>query len=721
MRSVRFRRLLIATTVVAAAAGIAAAGSGPAPTSARAETASSPRPAGGCAWVHSTASPDARAAMVEAKMTVAEKISLVGLQGWIRGYENSTTAIPRLCIPALTMQDGPAGIAGRARGVTQLPAPIALAATWNTGLAAQYGTVIGAEARAKGIDVEQGPNIDIARVPQGGRTWEEFGEDPTLTGTIAAADIRAIQAQGTMATVKHLALNNQETNRHTVNDLIKQRTLREIYLPAFKTVITQAHVASIMCAYNRINGHYACANHELLTSILRDDWKFQGFVRSDRGAEHDIAASIAAGLDQARPAKPTLLAAALRKYPKLHAPLNTAVHRVLREMFAYGLFNRVETGRLTANVTSPAHDQVALKVAESSTVLLKNNGVLPLNSAALKSIAVIGSDAGAWAHSAGIGSGRVHASHLITPVAAIKARAGHGVQVRYTSLHHVRGGTKKALAVAVRAARSAQVAIVFCNDREKEGADRHSLDLPYNQNRLISAVAAANPNTVVVLNTGGAVLMPWLSHVAGVLEAWYPGQQDGQAAAAVLFGDVDPSGKLPLTFPASAKQTPTSSRPRWPGIGLTVRYSEGLYVGYRWYEGSHVRPLFPFGYGLSYTSFGLSDLAVHRATNGAATVELTVANTGRRAGTATPQIYLGYPAAAGEPQRQLRAFTSISLAPGQQRLLRFVLPRSDFTYWNSAKGRWEVASGNYRISAGTSSANVPLHAVIDESGVAGPQ
>jgi beta-glucosidase len=390
-------------------------------------------------------------------------------------------------------------------------------------------------------------------------------------------------------------------------------------------------------------------------------------------------------------------------------------------MFAFGLFNRVETGRLSNIVTSPAHSQVALKVAESGTVLLKNNGVLPLNSANLKSIAVIGADAGPWARTAGIGSGRVHASHIITPVAAIKARAGRGVRVRYASLHHVRGGTKNAVAQAVKAARSAQVAIVFGNDREKEGADRHSLDLPYNQNKLISAVAAANPRTIVVLNTGGAVLMPWLSHVAGVLEAWYPGQQDGQAAAAVLFGDVDPSGKLPLTFPASAKETPTSSRARWPGTGLTARYSEGLYVGYRWYEGKHVRPLFPFGYGLSYTSFHLSDLIVQRAANGVAGVRFTVANTGHRSGTVTPQLYLGFPAAAGEPPRQLRAFTSVSLAPGQQHEVRMMLPRGDFTYWNTATGKWQVASGNYHVFAGTSSVNLPLHAVLDESGLAGPQ
>ncbi len=716
MRSIRIRRLLIATTVVTVAAGIAAAGAGPAPISARAD--SLPRPAGGCTWVHSTASPDARAAMVEAKMTVAEKISLVGLQGWVHGYENSTKAIPRLCIPALTMQDGPAGIAGRAHGVTQLPAPIALAATWNTGLAAQYGNVIGTEARGKGIDVEQGPNVDIARVPQDGRTWEQFGEDPTLTGTIAAADIRAIQAQGTMATVKHFAGNNQETQRHKIDALVTQRTLREIYLPAFQTAITQGHVASIMCAYNGINRHYACANHELLTSILRDQWKFQGFVRSDRGAEHNVAASFAAGLDQARPAKSALLAAALRTDPKLHTALNTAAHSVLREMFAYGLFNRVEPGRLTTNVTTPAHSQVALNVAEAGTVLLKNNGVLPLNSASVKSIAVIGPDAGPWARTAGIGSGRVSASHIVTPAAAIKVRAGSGVRVRYTSLRNVRG--KNALAQAVRAARNAQVAIVFCNDREKEGADRHSLNLPYNQNQLISAVAAANPNTVVVLNTGGAVLMPWLSHVAGVLEAWYPGQQDGQAAAALLFGDVNPSGKLPLTFPASAKETPTSSRARWPGIDMTTRYSEGLYVGYRWYEGKHVRPLFPFGYGLSYTSFRLSNLIVHPAADGSATVQVTVANTGHRSGTATPQIYLGYPAAAGEPPRQLRAFSSISLAAGQQSEVQWTLPRSDFAYWNTANDRWQVAPGNYHVFAGTSSVNLPLHAVIDQSGAAGP-
>jgi beta-glucosidase len=616
-------------------------------------------------------------------------------------------------VPRLTLQDGPAGI-DRVTGVTQLPAPIALAATWDPALAGQYGAVIGAEARGKGIDVAQAPMVNIDRVPQDGRSWESFGEDPYLTSALAVADIRGIQAQGVMATVKHFAANNQETDRYRIDEQISQRALHEIYLPAFDAAVTRANVASIMCAYNRINQRYACQDWQLLTQILRQDWGFQGFVRSDLGAVHNVAASYNAGLDEARPDEPALLTRAIHRHQVAMSTVDSAVRDVLREMFEYGLFNQDRNGTLDAVVMSRGHDRVALHVAEAGTVLLKNTGVLPFGKTRPRSIAVIGPDAGHWAHTAGNGSGHVRQRRISSPIAAIRARAGRGVAVRYTPLWTGKSGrtfTAAMLAQAARAARSARVAVVFANDVEHEGADRKSLDLPYGQDRLIDTVAAANPRTVVVLNTGGPVLMPWLHRVAAVVEAWYPGQTDGRAAAAILYGDVDPSGKLPMTFPASARATPTASPERWPGVRGVARYSENLDVGYRWYEVAGVRPLFPFGYGLSYTTFQLSGLTVSRA-GSAVVARFAVTNTGPVAGTATPEIYLSYPPRVGEPPRQLRAFRTVSLRSGQRRTVTVTLPRSDLEYWDSAGNRWVLAAGSYGVFVGTSAQDLPLRATL---------
>jgi beta-glucosidase len=674
----------------------------------------SPGSASACPWIGSTASPDRRADMVTARMSTADKVAMLSLHTSRHGYENTVAAIPRLCVPRLTLQDGPAGIADGATGVTQLPAPISLAATWSTGLARRYGTVIGQEARGKGIDVAQAPMINIDRVPEDGRSWESFGEDPYLTSELAVADIRGIQAQGVLADVKHLAANNQETDREHVDEQISQRTLHEIYLPAFEAAVTRANVASIMCAYNQINQKYACQDWQLLTGILRQQWGFKGFVRSDLGAVHSVAAGYRAGLDEARPGEPRLLTAAIRKHQVPMSTVDTAVHDVLREMFAYGLFAHPRNGFLQGATTTAAHRQLALDVAESGTVLLKNRGdVLPLSPRRLRSVAVIGPDSGRWVRTAGIGSAHVRANRTVTPIDGIREHVPAGTKVIDAPLWTgTRPGwtmTAAMLRQAARAARSAQIAVVFAGDVESEGRDRRSLTLPYDQDRLIDTVAAANPRTVVVLNTGGPVVMPWLSRVAGVVQSWYSGEEDGRAIAAVLFGSVDPCGKLPMTYPASARQTPTSAASRWRGVHGVAKYSEELDVGYRWYDAEHVKPLFPFGYGRSYTTFRLSGLTVARR---GSTVEarLTVRDTGHRSGTAVVQAYLSYPRAAGEPPLQLRAAARIGLRAGQECAVSLSLPRSAFTYWDA--GTWRVAAWRYRLAVGTSSANLPLRALV---------
>jgi beta-glucosidase len=408
------------------------------------------------------------------------------------------------------------------------------------------------------------------------------------------------------------------------------------------------------------------------------------------------------------------LTAAIRKHQVSMSTVDTAVHDVLREMFAYGLFDHPRNGTLQSAVTTTAHRKLALDVAEAGTVLLKNQGnVLPLSSRRLRSIAVIGPDSGRWVRTAGIGSAHVRANRTSTPIEGIRERASARTKVidapLWTGTRATWRLTPAMLRQAARAARSAQVAVVFAGDVESEGRDRNSLTLPYDQDRLIETVAAANPHTVVVLNTGGPVVMPWLSRVAGVVQSWYSGEEDGRAIAAVLFGDIDPSGKLPMTFPATARQTPTSEPTRWPGVHGVAQYSEGLDVGYRWYDAEHVKPLFPFGYGRSYTTFRLSGLTVARQ-GSAVGARLTVRDTGRRAGTAVVQAYLTYPRAAGEPPLQLKAVARVSLHAGQERAVGLSLPRSAFTYWDA--GHWRVAAGQYRLSVGTSSANLPLQTAI---------
>ncbi|MFD4977661.1 glycoside hydrolase family 3 C-terminal domain-containing protein, partial [Streptomyces sp. NPDC058424] len=728
-------------------------------------------------------------------MTLDEKITMLGLTASPDGYENYFPAIPRLCIPRLILQDGPAGVAAGFHGVTQLPAPIDAAASWDRSVAARYGHIQGIESWGKGIHVAQGPDVNIARVPQNGRTFEAYGEDPYLVSQIAVANIKAIQATGVMADIKHLAANNQETNRTSINEHIDERTLREIYFPAFEAGVRDGDVATAMCAYNKINGDYSCANSYLMSDVFKNEYEFGGFIRSDFGAVHDAAASYNAGMDQAKPQHNAQLKAAVLAGTVPMPRIDDAVRRVLREMFRFHLFDHLPTGTPDTVVTSPEHAAVARDLAEQGTVLLKNaDGTLPLRTGTTHSIAVIGADGGDGAYTAGGGSSYVHPPYVVTPYDGIKQRAGgdtrvtytqgvsqaappipssaltppsgsgngllgqyynnenrtgspvltrtdpsidftwglngnavspgpgvnaehwsaqwtgtltapktgeytftlnsddgswlylddklvvdnggnHGAQTREGTISLVAGqkyqlkvdyfngaggdqvhlgwqppGTDN-YAEAEQAAKDADVAIVFANDEETEGKDRPDLSLPFDQDGLIDAVAGANPNTIVVLHTGGPVLMPWLAKAKAVVEGWYAGQEDGNALAAVLFGDVNPSGKLPLTFPKKESQTPVSSPERWPGVNGQAYYSEGLQVGYRWYDANDVDPLFPFGYGLSYTSFKVDRLVAapkQLSADGNLTVRADVTNTGKRSGAEVVQLYVGMPAGVGE-------------------------------------------------------------------------
>jgi beta-glucosidase len=666
-----------------------------------------------CPWVGSSAPIPQRVSELLAKMTVAQKVSLLTGAGGSR-YVGFIRGIASLCIPALKMEDGPAGVADGMTGVTQLPAPVDVASTWNTSAEQAYGRLIGSEQAAKGTTVDLGPTINIVRDPRWGRAFESIGEDPYLNGVMGAADIRGVQSTGVMAMVKHFAVYNQETYRNTPSDdaVVSTQAMQEIYLPAFKAAVQRGAASSVMCSYSYINGTAACQNPYALRTVLRRQFGFDGFVTSDWSATHSTAASANAGLDMDMPGNDHYFGSALRSAVSSGtvsmATLNSMDSRVLTEMFAFGLFDRPATGSPAATATNASDRADATALAEKGTVLLKNSGnVLPLGSSD-RSIAVIGADASSSAQTAGGGSAGVTSSGTVTPLRGITAATPRGVTVRYNS------GSSDSSAAALAA--SSRVAIVFASYPEAEGSDRISIDLGSTQDSLISAVAAANPRTIVVLNTGSAVTMPWLSSVAGVLEAWYPGQEDGTAIASILFGNTDPSGHLPVTFPTSLAQVPASTTAQWPGTGGTVHYSEGIDVGYRWYQANHVTPLFPFGYGLSYTSFRFSNLKISPLTaGGAATVSATVTNTGSRAGADVAQLYVHDPSASGQPPEQLDGFQRVYLQPGASQQVTFHLTRQNLRYWNTSRNSWATSTGSYGINVGDSSANLPVSGTLSVS------
>jgi beta-glucosidase len=659
-----------------------------------------------CPWVNSTAPISTRVSELMAQMSLSQEIALMtGASG--SSYAGNIPAISSLCIPAMNLEDGPAGVGDGMSNVTQLPAPVDVAATWDTSAEQEYGHVIGAEQAAKGSTVDLGPTINIMRDPRWGRAFESIGEDPYLAGQLGAADIRGVQSTGTMAQVKHYAVYNQETNRNTSADnaVVSTQAEQEIYLPAFQAAVQQGAASSVMCSYSYINGTAACQNPYTLTTVLRQQLGYTGFVTSDWGATHSTVASANAGLDMDMPGNDGFYGSALQSAVTSgqvsQATINSAVSGILTQMFAFGMFDKAPGGSPSAVATNSTDQADATQLAEEGTVLLKNSGsLLPLTSSD-KSVAVIGADASTSPQTDGGGSAGVNSSGTVTPLQGIQAAAPSGTTVTYNN-----GSSDSS---AASAAAAASVAVVFANLGESEGSDLTSIDLGTTQDNLITSVAAANPNTIVVLNTGSAVTMPWLSSVKGVLEAWYPGQEDGTAIASVLFGSYDPSGHLTVSFPTSLSQVPSSTTAQWPGTGGTVQYSEGIDVGYRWYDSKSLTPLFPFGYGLSYTTFSFSNLHVGALTaGGAATVTATVTNTGSRSGADVAQLYVTDPSASGQPPLQLEGFQRVNLAAGASATVTFNLTQQNLQYWNSSSNAWATPAGNYTVSVGDSSASLPL-------------
>jgi beta-glucosidase len=852
---------------VASLAAVAAPASGRAPAAGAAAPAAASRP-----WMNTALAPEQRAKLLVAQMTLDEKIAMVHGAGFLfnLGFAGLVPANARLGIPALYLADSPVGVGNGSTGVTQWADTSALASTWDKSLASQYGSAYGAEQAGKGHNIALAPTINILRLPLWGRAPETFSEDPYLTGKQAVAEIRGIQSNHVIATPKHFVANNQEVLRSHINVVASQRTLQEIYQPAFKMAVQEGQAGAVMCSYNRVNGTYACENAQELTDVLRDAWKFDGLVMSDWGALHSTVKAARAGLDLEMPgvadeAHPTpldelfggqhfgdKLKAAVLDGSVPESTLDMMVTHILTAMFRIGLFEHPlpDPSIVKDNVVStPAHQALSTKIATDGTVLLKNTrSLLPLGRS-VRSIAVIGDAASEHPQTAAGGSAAVLPSQpVVTPLAGITARAGRGVRVthargtlgvvgalpvvpasnfgsglaatyygtadlsgtpiatgtlpnldyadtpaavtghsvwsaRYTGtitapatgdyrfslsggpyvrvwidgqpvvsvapfheptrngLIHLTAGphairvevtpfqgtlvTVDAFAVgsglhlgwqpqenllieqAATTARGADVAVVVVSAPASEGYDRTDLTLPADQDRLIAAVARANAHTVVVLNTSSAVTMPWLSSVGAVVEAWYPGQTSGTALAQVLYGDVNPSGKLPVTFPTSDGQMPARSTVEYPGDGDDVYYSEGLLVGYRWYDATGRQPLFPFGYGLSYTSFRMSHLAVSRS-GGNLVARVTVTNTGRRSGAEVVQLYVGSPASAHEPPRRLEAYTKMKLGPGQSRRVTLTLAVSSLASWDNPDTGWVLHRGTYHVYVGDSSRSLPL-------------
>ncbi|HUA68248.1 MAG TPA: glycoside hydrolase family 3 C-terminal domain-containing protein [Candidatus Saccharimonadales bacterium] len=654
---------------------------------------------------------DSRARELVSQMTLQEKIEeLHGIQNKL--HQRYVPPIPRLHIPALRIANGPAGVGPADEHnqlpATALPAPILLAATWDPSLAHRYGIIIGREARDLNYGLLEGPDVNIARVPQNGRTFEAFGEDPYLVSQMAVAEIEGIQSQDVIAEVKHYVANNQESDRFAINEIVGERALREIYLPAFEASVKEARVAALMGAYPKVNGIFCCENDELLNQILKKEWAFKGFITSDFGAVHSTVPSALAGLDLEMPNGKyfgSALEAAVKSGEVPMSVIDDKLIRRFRTMMEFGLFDHPSE---TKPIPARQDGEVARQIAEDGMVLLKNTGgELPLNAANLRRIAVIGPYA-EKAMTGGGGSSHVIPLYCVSPVEGIRQRVGSNVEVNFTD------GT--GLSQAVTAAKTADVAIVMVGDDETEGRD-HPLTLAENQDQLVETVAKANPRTIVVLKSGTAMLMPWLDEVPALLEAWYPGEEDGNAVAAVLFGDVNPSGKLPLTFPKQLADLPANTPEQYPGVDGVVHYSEGVFVGYRHFDAQSIQPLFPFGYGLSYTTFAFKNLAVTpenislsgnpRAT---VTVDLNVTNTGNRSGEEVVELYLGLPSTKTIPQppKQLKAFAKVSLQPGQTRLVRLKLDAHSLRCWNTDTHGWDILPGTYRVMVGFSSRDLPL-------------
>jgi beta-glucosidase len=703
-------------------------------------------------WMNQSLDPDTRADLMIHEMTLDEKIQLVHGDGWgvlkagsyvaprHNGGAGFVPGIPRLHLPDINLADSAVGVrmaAYQSRYATLLPSVIGMASSWDPDAAFLYGSVIGRELRDMGFNMSIGGGMDLIREPRNGRNFEYASEDPILSGIMVGKLAMGVQSNHIMGDIKHYVLNDQETGRNTYNAILDQRAMRETDLLAFQIAINMAKPAGVMCSYNRVNGDYACENDYALNQVLKRDWAFKGFVLSDWEGTHSTVKAALAGLDMEQPGYPYFgeeLKKAVLSGAVPQARLDDMVHRIVRSMFINGVIDNPPARR----VVDPFRGRDdAQKIEEESAVLLQNTaGILPLSAAKIHSIAIIGGHADVGVLSGG-GSAQVDApgGNAIDPKMGASVW-GKAVYFPSSPLRYIREQAAPGTAItfdpgtdnaaAAKAAASAQLAIVFVTQWMSEGQDNATLSLPNHQDALVAAVAAANPNTIVVLENGGPVNMPWAPNVEGILESWFPGIGGGQAIANILFGRVNPSGKLPVTFAATEADLPH------PNVtGLTARTGnngadgaaageqlknfpvdynvEGMAVGYRWFQEKNKQPLFPFGFGLSYTHYAYSNLKVDAD---AKSVSFELSNSGATAGDEIAEVYITLPDSAGEPFRKLAGWKRISLVPGASQTLEIPLDPLYLSTFSTATNAWTRPAGTFLIEVGGSSASLPLHQTL---------
>jgi beta-glucosidase len=723
-----------------------------APSFAAAQDASAPADAAArekaWPWMNPQLSPADRADLVLKQLTLDEKIALLHGNGmahnpnWqmpltelTNGGAGYVEGVKRLGIPGIVMSDAAYGVrdsGANGRYSTAMPSSLGAASSWDPASACEFGALIGTELRAQGFNMTLGGGVDLAREPRDGRTFEYGGEDPLLAGTIVGNLMKCEQAQHVIGDIKHYAMNDQETGRNFVNAIISKRGMQESDLLAFHIAITIANPGAVMCSYNRVNSDYACENSYLLRDVLKNDWGFNGFVLSDWGGTHSTEKASAAGLDQEQPMANYFGPKLREAFDAGRVPLSEIDDHARRVLYAEFLSGIVDDPPRKSVVDVEKGFEVAQRVEEKSIVLLKNRqSVLPIIPSRVHSIAIIGGHADVGMISGG-GSAQVDppGGNAILPPSKGATKWQGQIWFPTSPLEALRAklpdtridfdpGTD--LDSAAKLARSSDLAIVFAYQWESEGMDLPNLSLPDNQDALIERVAAANSHTVVVLETGSAVTMPWLDKVAGVVEAWYAGSSGHRALANVLVGQVNPSGKLAITFPKSEQDLPHPAIPpppphlRGQGSGpvnagaplsnYAVHYDEGAEVGYKWFQAEHKTPLFPFGFGLSYTTFSYSALSVDSA---AKTAQFTVRNTGTRAGTEIAEVYVTLPKGSDESFQRLAGFARVTLDPGKSETVTVSIdPRVLQTYDETA-ARWNLATGDYGVLAGPSSDHLPL-------------
>jgi beta-glucosidase len=699
------------------------------------------------AWMDPSLDPDTRADLMIHEMTLDEKIQLVHGDGWgvlrkdarvapgHNGGAGFVPGIPRLNLPDINLADSAVGVrmaAWDSRYATLLPSVLGMSASWDPDAAFLYGSVIGRELRDMGFNMSIGGGVDLIREPRNGRNFEYSSEDPILSGNMVGQLARGVQSNHIMGDIKHYVMNDQETGRNSLYAKLDERAMRETDLLAFQIAIGLAHPAGVMCAYNRVNEDYACENDFTLNKVLKGDWGFKGFVLSDWEGTHSTVKAALAGLDMEQPGIQYFgdaLKQAVIKGDVSQARLDDMVHRIVRSMYASGAIDQPPV----KSVVDPFRGRDdAQKIEEESIVLLQSaGGVLPLSAGKVRSIAVIGGHSDVGVLSGG-GSAQVDAPggnaldarpggaiwgkamyFPSSPLRYIREQAGPGASITFDA------GTDPV--AAAKTAAGAQVAVVFVTQWMSEGQDSATLSLPDKQDALVAAVAAANPNTIVVLENGGPVNMPWAKDVKGIVESWYPGIGGGQAIANVLFGRVNPSGKLPVTFAAAEADLP---HPHVTGLTDTtgnngdaggrrnqakdfpVDYNvEGMAVGYRWFQEKGKRPLFPFGFGMSYTRFAYSNLKVDA---GAKCVTFDLRNTGAQAGDEVAEVYVTLPASAGEPFRKLAAWKRVSLAAGAKETVTIPVDPLALSIFSTKDDAWTLPAGEFVIEAGGSSADLPL-------------